>query len=136
MNSDAEIRKILTESRVIAIIGASPSPERDSQDVMRYLQERGYRAIPVNPHVAGQEILGEKVYASLAQIPEPIDIVDIFRNPDAASEAVDQAIEVGAKAVWMQLGVINRPAAERAEREGLSVVMDRCPKIEIPRLGL
>ncbi len=136
MNSDAEIREVLTESRVIAIVGASPRPERDSQEVMRYLQERGYRTIPVNPRVAGQKILGETVYASLVQVPEPIDIVDIFRSPDAAGEAVDQAIEVGAKVVWMQLGVINRPAAQRAERAGLSVVMDRCPKIEIPRLGL
>jgi predicted CoA-binding protein len=136
MNSDAEIREILTGSRVIAVVGASPRPERDSHDVMRYLQERGYRTIPVNPHAQDEEILGETVYPSLADVPTAIDLVDIFRNSEAAGNAIDQAIEVGAKAVWMQLGVINPSAASRAERAGLRVVMDRCPKIEIPRLGL
>ena len=136
MNTDAEIREVLTKSRVVAVVGASPLPERDSHDVMRYLQERGYRAIPVNPNAAGETILGESVCASLTDIPVLIDLVDIFRNPEAATEIVDQAIAVRAKAVWMQLGVINPRAAERAEHAGLTVIMDRCPKIEIPRLGL
>lgn len=136
MNTDAEIREVLTKSRVVAVVGASPRPERDSHDVMRYLQQRGYHTIPVNPNAAGETILGESVYASLTDIPIAIDLVDIFRNPVAAADVVDQAIALHAKAVWMQLGVINPPAAERAESAGLTVIMNRCPKIEIPRLGL
>ncbi|MCE2390453.1 MAG: CoA-binding protein [Proteobacteria bacterium] len=118
------------------MVGASPRPERDSHEVMHYLQHRGYRVIPVNPSCAGARILGETVYANLDEVPEPIDLVDVFRNSDAAGEAVDQAIAVGAGAVWLQLGVIDEPAAERARSAGLEVVMDRCPAIEIPRLGL
>ncbi len=136
MNTDAEIREVLTKSGVVAVVGASPRAERDSHDVMRYLQQRGYHTIPVNPRAAGETILGETVYASLTDIPVAIDLVDIFRNSDAAGEIVDQAIAARAKAVWMQLGVINPPAAERAEHAGLTVIMDRCPKIEIPRLEL
>jgi len=103
---------------------------------MAKLQAHGYRVIPVNPQITGEHIHGEFVFRDLSQLGDPIDIVDIFRNSDAAGEAVDQAIAVGAKAVWMQLGVVNQVAAARAEAAGLKVVMDRCPAIEIPRLGV
>jgi hypothetical protein len=103
---------------------------------MRFLQTHGYRVFPVNPQITGEHVHGEYVWRELAQIGEPIDIVDIFRRPDAAGEAVDQAIFIGAKAVWMQLAVINEEAAARAEAAGLEVVMDRCPVIEIRRLGI
>jgi predicted CoA-binding protein len=118
------------------MVGASDRPDRPAHGVMKFLQSRGYRVIPVNPQITGQHLHGEFVWRDLAQIGEPIDIVDIFRRPMAAGEAVDEAIAVGAKAVWMQIGVINQEAAERAEAAGLKVVMDRCPKIEIPRLGV
>ncbi len=136
MATDEKIRDLLTRSRVVAVVGASPRPDRDSHDVMAFLQSQGYRTIPVNPRAAGTEILGERVRASLSEIEEPVDLVDIFRNSEAAGEAVDAAIAIGAGAVWMQLGVINPEAAARAEQAGLEVVMDRCPKIEIPRLGI
>jgi predicted CoA-binding protein len=103
---------------------------------MAYLQSRGYRVLPVNPQITGEHVLGEYVWRDLSQIGLPIDIVDIFRRPEAAGDAVDQAIFVGAKAVWMQIGVINEGAAARAEAAGLKVVMDRCPKLEIARLGI
>ncbi len=134
--SDEEIRSVLGEAKTIALVGASPRPERDSHDVMAFLQSRGYRVIPVNPVCAGETILGERVRASLAEIAEPIDLVDVFRNSEAAGAVIDEAIAVRAKAVWTQLGVVNEPAAERARAAGLGVVMDRCPKIEIPRLRL
>ena len=118
------------------MVGASDRPDRPSHGVMRFLQQHGYRVIPVNPQIAGQDLHGEKVVATLADVEEPIDIVDIFRRPQAAGEAVDEAIAVGAKAVWLQLGVINEEAAQRAEAAGLQVVMDRCPKIEIARLRI
>jgi uncharacterized protein len=134
--SDAYLRDILTSVRTIAVVGASPRRERPSHGVMAYLQRRGYRTIPVNPFAAGGTINGETVYASLAEVPEPIDMVDVFRRPEAAGAVVDAAIAVGAKIVWMQLGVRDDAAAARAEANGLKVVMNRCPAIEIPRLGL
>ena len=136
LSEDEEIAELLTNARTIAIVGASDRPDRASNGVMKFLQSRGYRVFPVNPTITGEHIHGEYVWRELSQIGEPIDIVDIFRNSEAAGEAVDQAIAVGAKAVWMQLGVINPEAAERAEAAGLKVVMNRCPKIETIRLGL
>jgi predicted CoA-binding protein len=133
---DDFLRQILTEARIIAVVGASPRPHRPSHGVMRYLQRHGYRAIPVNPFAAGEKILGEACYAKLEDIPEAVDMVDIFRRPEMAGGAVDEAIAIGAKAVWMQLGVRDDAAAARAEARRIRVVMDRCPAIEIPRLGL
>jgi len=138
--SDDYLRGILTSARTIAVVGASPRPQRPSHRVMRFLQRHGYRAIPVNPFAAGAEILGELVYASLAEIPReltgPIDMVDIFRRSEAAGAVVDEAIAIGAKTVWMQLDVRDDAAAARAEAQGIKMVMDRCPAIELPRLGL
>ena len=136
LTSDEDIAEILLSARTIAVVGASDRPSRPSYGVMRFLKEHGYRVIPVNPQITGEHVLGEFVWRELAQIGVPIDIVDIFRRPEAAGEAVEQAIFVRAKAVWMQLGVINEEAAARAEAAGLKVVMNRCPAIEIPRLGL
>mgnify|MGYP002713317767 CR=1 FL=1 len=136
MSEEADIENILKTSKVIALVGASANPHRDSHTVMRYLQSKGYRVIPVNPGLAGQTLNGETVYATLGDIPEKIDMVDVFRNSDAAGAVADEAIEVGAKYIWMQLGVIDEAAAARARAAGLGVVMDRCPKIEIPKLGL
>src|SRR6201985_3713690 len=136
LTSDADIAQLLAETRTIALVGASDRPDRPSYNVMRVLQDWGYRVLPVNPQITGEHVLGEFVWRELAQIGVPIDIVDIFRRPEAAAEAVEQAIFVGAKAVWMQLGVINQEAAAMAEAAGLKAVMDRCPKIEISRLGV
>jgi len=133
---DEYLRDILTGVKTIAVVGASPRVQRPSHGVMRYLQGQGYRTIPVNPFAAGGTIHGERCYASLAEIPEPVDMVDVFRRRDAAGEAVDAAIAIGAMVVWMQLGVRDDKAAARAEAQGIKVVMDRCPAIEIPRLGL
>ena len=137
---DAFLRDILISVRTVAVVGASPRPRRPSHGVMRYLQRFGYRTIPVNPFAAGGTILGERCYASLAEIPTdllgPVDMVDIFRRSEFAGAAVDEAIAIGAKVVWMQLAVVDDDAAARAEAQGIQVVMDRCPAIEIPRLGL
>jgi predicted CoA-binding protein len=134
LTRDEDIARLLTNARTIAVVGASDRPDRASYGVMQFLQDWGYRVLPVNPQITGEHVLGEFVWRELSQIGITIDIVDIFRRPEAAAEAVNQAIAVGAKAVWMQLGVINEEAAAKAEAAGLEVVMDRCPHIEIPRL--
>ena len=136
LTHDEDIKALLEQTRTIALVGASDRPDRPSYGVMAFLQRQGYRVIPVNPQITGEHVHGEFVFRELSQIGEPIDLVDIFRRPQAAGEAVDEAIAAGAKAVWMQLGVVNEEAAARAEAAGLKVVMDRCPKIEILRLGL
>ncbi|AOH84179.1 CoA-binding protein [Sphingomonas panacis] len=136
ITDDAGIKALLEEARTIALVGASDRPDRPSYGVMKRLQDHGYRVIPVNPQITGEHIHGEFVFRDLDQLGDPIDLVDIFRNSAAAGEAVDDAIRIGAKAVWMQLGVVNEAAAARAEAAGLKVVMDRCPAIDIPRLGV
>lgn len=136
LQSDREIADLLTTARTIAMVGASDRPDRASNGVMRFLQGKGYRVIPVNPQLAGRTLHGEPVVAALADVGEPIDIVDIFRNSAAAGAAIDEAIAVGAKAVWTQLGVFDDEAVARAEAAGLKAVVNHCPKIEIPRLGL
>ncbi len=132
---DTLILKILRETKTIAMVGSSAHWNRPSFFAMKYLKKKGYRIIPVNPKEAGKTILGETVYGRLADIPDPIDMVDIFRNSEAAGGIADEAIEVGAKVVWMQLGVRNDAAAERAEAAGLTVIMNRCPKIEFGRMS-
>lgn len=136
LRDDDELAELLTSARTIAMVGASDKPQRPSFGVMKFLQGHGYRVLPVNPTITGEHVHGEYVWRELSQIGESIDIVDIFRRSDKAGEAVDDAIAAGAKAVWMQLGVVDRDAAERAEGAGLKVVMNRCMKIEILRLGL
>ena len=131
---DDFIRGILRRTHVIAMVGASTNWNRPSYFVMKYLQRKSYRVVPVNPAAAGQEILGEPVMASLADIGAPVDMVDIFRNSEAAGPIAGEAIAIGAKTVWMQIGVRNDAAAARAKAAGLDVVMDRCPKIEYSRL--
>ena len=131
-----DVEHILKNTKLIALVGASANPARDSHEIMRFLQAKGYRVIPVNPGLAGKELNGEKVYASLRDIPEKIDMVDVFRNSEAAGPVADEAVEIGAKYVWMQLGVVNGEAAARARAAGLRVVMNRCPKIEMPTLGM
>lgn len=133
--SDAYILDILKSCRVIAMVGASPNWNRPSNFAMKYLQSKRYRVIPVNPAALGQEILGEKVYGSLKEIPVQVDMVDIFRKSDAVPPIVDDAIAIGAKVVWMQLGVRHEEAAAKAEKAGLKVVMNRCVKIEFGRLS-
>ena len=135
---DARISSILTQTKVIALVGWSPNPDRPSHGVARFLKARGYRVIPVNPGQAGVQALGEVVRASLSDISEPVDMVDIFRRSEAVGPVVEEALRVlpGLKTVWMQLGVINEPAAAAARAKGVQVVMNQCPAIEIPRLGL
>ncbi len=137
MDNDRDtIRRIAERSRTWAVVGLSPDPWRASHGVAEFLVARGYRVIPVNPQAGCEEILGQRCYPDLASIPEPVDVVDIFRRAEEAGGHVDEAIAVGAKAVWLQLGVIDQAAAQRARDAGLDVVMDRCPKIELPGLRL
>ena len=136
LTSPEDIADLLQNARTIAMVGASDNPDRASFGVMKFLQDQGYRVIPVNPRITGEHVHGEYVWRELSQIGEPIDIVDIFRKSEAVGPIVDQAIEIGAKAVWMQLGVEDAEAAARAEAAGLKVVMNHCPKIEFARLGL
>ena len=134
---DDLIRTILRTVKVIAMVGASSNWNRPSYFAMKYLQKKGFRVIPVNPKEAGQQILGEAVYAALAEVPDTVDMVDIFRNSDAAAGIVEEALAIKTrpKVIWMQLGVRNDAAAARAEAEGITVIMNRCPKIEYGRLS-
>lgn len=132
--SDEYLRDILESVKTIAVVGASPKPDRASHRVMAYLQRSGYRTVPVNPTAAGQTINGEKVVASLADIGHPVDMVDVFRRSEHVGPVVDDAIAAGAKVIWMQLRVRDDAAAARAEKAGIKVVMNRCPAIERPRL--
>jgi predicted CoA-binding protein len=132
LSVDEVIRRVLTEHKTWAVVGCSPDVYRDSHRIAALLQTRGYRVIPVNP--GADEVLGERCYPSLADVPEPVDVVDVFRRSSLAGRHVDEAIAIGAKAVWLQLGVVDVAAAERAREAGLDVVMDRCPAIELPRL--
>jgi O-acetylhomoserine (thiol)-lyase len=133
--SDAALRRILSTVRTIAMVGASSNWNRPSYFVMTYLQGKGYRVIPVNPGTAGQDLLGERIYANLRDIPDTIDMVDVFRASEAVGPVMDDAIAIGAKVVWMQLGVRNDEAAAKGEAAGIEVIMNRCPKIEFGRLG-
>ena len=138
MTTDDQITSILHATRRIALIGASPRPERHSNRVMAFMQQHGYRVIPVNPAYAGQTLLGETVAASLAEVPAPVDLVDIFRRPDALAETVADILAVAAdkqiRVVWMQLGLADEALAEKVQSAGLAIVMDRCLKIEYGRL--
>lgn len=138
MNTPADLRRILTAARTIAVVGLSPKPDRPSHGVAAFLQAKGHRVIPVNPGQAGGTILGEPVYASLSDIPADItiDMVDIFRASDAVPGVVDEALAAlpGLRSIWMQLGVMHDEAAAKARAAGLDVVQDRCPKIEYPRV--
>jgi hypothetical protein len=135
-NSPEQIREILESVRTIALVGASEKTNRPSHEVMENLQHHGYRVIPVNPRLAGQQVLGETVYPDLASLPEPVDMADLFLAPERTDAVINQAIELGIPVVWLQIGVINEAGADRAEKAGLKVVMDRCPKQEIPKLGI
>lgn len=139
MTTDADLRRILTETRVIALVGWSPKPDRPSHGVAAYLARRGYRVIPVNPGQAGQVVpWGETVRANLAEIGGGVDMVDVFRTSEALPDLVEEALAdlPGLKVIWTQLGVVHEGAAETARAAGVEVVMNRCPAIEIPRLGL
>lgn len=139
MTDDATLRRILTETRTIALVGWSPKPDRASHRVAAFLASRGYRVIPVNPGQAGQAALGGTVRASLAEVAAqdgPVDMVDVFRRSEEAGAVVDEALAIGARVVWLQLGVTDDAAMARARAAGLDAVQDRCPAIEIPRLGL
>jgi predicted CoA-binding protein len=133
--SDGQIRDVLKATRRIAVVGASNKPTRPSYGVMRFLLAAGFEVVPVNPGLAGQEVLGQLVVGSLAQA-GALDMVDLFRNAAEVGPPVADAIRLGAKSIWMQLGVVNEEAASAARAAGLTVVMDRCPAIEMPRLGM
>jgi uncharacterized protein len=137
--SDALIARLLRSVKIIAMVGASPSEMRPSYFAMKYLTEKGFKVIPVNPSAVGKEILGQKVYGTVSDLPAPVDMVDVFRNSEAAGPITDEVIankeRLGVKVLWMQLGVINEDAAKRAEGAGLTVIMNRCPKIEYGRLS-
>ena len=132
---EPEIAKALLETKVIALVGASPNPDRPSNEVMAFMLARGFEVIPVNPGLGGKCIHGQTVYETLAQIPKPIDMVEIFRNSQAAGDVVDEALALALppRVIWMQLGVVNEQAAARARAQGLSVIMNRCPAIELTR---
>ena len=130
--SDMTIREILATPCTVAVVGCSPDPDRDSHRIAALLKAKGHRVIPVNPSC--QEILGERCFASVRDIPEPVEMVDVFRRPEFVDQIADEAIAVGAKILWLQLGVINEPAAGKTQDAGLTVVMDRCPAIEYRRL--
>ncbi len=132
--NDEKITQLLNDSKTIALIGASPKETRPSYQVMAYLQQAGYKVLPVNPGQEGKQILGEKVYARLSDIEVPVDIVDIFRRAEFVGDIIDEAIKIKAAAVWMQLGIVNEEAATTALDAGLKVVMNRCTKIEHARL--
>jgi uncharacterized protein len=136
--SDGQIRNILQNIRTIALVGLSANPARDSNGVFAFLLRHGYRVVGINPGLAGQMIHGAPVYARLADVPFAIDMIDVFRNSEAAAGVVDDALALTPlpKVIWMQLGVVNQAAAEKARARGVEVVMNRCPKIEIARLGL
>jgi len=136
LTRDEDIAALLRDTRTIAMIGASDRPDRPSYGVAAFLVAQGYRVIPVNPQITGDHLHGEYVWRDLSQVGEPIDMVDIFRRSADAGAAIDQAIAAGAKSVWLQLGIHDAAAVARAEAAGLKVVQDRCPKIEIPRLGI
>jgi hypothetical protein len=136
LTRDEDITELLTNARNIAVVGCSDRPSRPSYGVSAFLQRHGYRILPVNPQITGERVHNEFVWRELGQLGVPIDIVDIFRRPMAAGEAVDEAIAAGAKAVWLQLGIVNEDAAARAEAAGLKVVMDKCIKIEVMRLSI
>ncbi|MDE1896908.1 MAG: CoA-binding protein [Rhodospirillales bacterium] len=134
-NSDQQLISILTATKRIALVGASNKPDRPSYGVMQFLLRHGYEVVPVNPALAGQEIHGQKVVASLEEA-GPFDMLELFRRPTEVLEPVQEAIKLGAKTIWMQLGVVNEQAAREARKAGLAVVMNRCPAIEMPRLGI
>lgn len=131
--SDEYLKDILTEVQSIALVGASPRADRDSHIVMNVLLEAGYQVIPVNPREAGNSILGQTCYGSLAEIDIPVDMVEIFRSSEAALGVTEEAIAIGAKVIWMQLQIVNHQAAQMAESSGIKVVMDRCPKLELQK---
>ena len=134
--ADEEVAALLTSTRTIAVVGASPNPARPSNEVMAFLISKRFEVYPINPGVAGKTIHGREVCGSLADVPVPVDMVDCFRRSELIEPIADEAIKIGAKSLWMQLEVVNEPAAEKARQQGLVVVMNRCPVIEWRRLGL